>query len=111
MWESATTPNAVNQGFLEIPITAGTPDALTLDPGIYYFGWQVDTTANVPSFKSGAAGDGAYRVQEYGPFPSELNGDSQVTGWTPTNEVWTGYIQYISETGADAVWLRVGKEE
>jgi hypothetical protein len=108
VWESASIPNTVNGGWLEAPIAAGTPTALTLNPGTYCFAWQVNTTANVPSRKTGTLGEGSCFTQAYGPFPATLQQDGGPTAWRETDEVWSGYVGYRVSSGAGPVWLRLG---
>jgi len=91
LWQSPGIPNTASNDWLTIPISSGTPPALTLQPGTYWLAWQVDTNADVPSYTKGNFADGFYLAQPYGPFPDQLTGG---TSPTLTDETWSEFISY-----------------
>jgi len=88
VWESGSIPNTAAGAWLTAPIGAGFPTALTLSPGTYWLAWQVDSTADVPSYSSGASGDGFLLEQSYGPSPGTLGAEQS------TAEQWSIYFDY-----------------
>ena len=85
LWDSGSTANTAASDWLTIPV--GTA-SLTLAPGTYWLAWQVDTTADVPGYSAGSAGDGFTLDQTYGTFPSSLSGE------TSTSERWCTCFSY-----------------
>jgi hypothetical protein len=94
LWDSGSFPNSASNAWLGRFIAAGTPTILTLPPGTYWLAWQVDTTVDVPSYTSGAAGEGFFFNQPYGPFPALLG------SVTNSSEVWSMYVRYSSSPPA-----------
>lgn len=109
LWQSASTVDDMNGGWIEIPISSGSPPALTLGAGTYYLAWQIDTPAAVPSFTPGQPGDGFSLTLAYGPFPYALALGTP-TAWTTTAERWSGYVTYRFSPARAAVvgsrWAR-----
>jgi hypothetical protein len=94
--------SATQTGWNDIPISAGSPTSLYLAAGTYWVCWQVNTTAAVPSYTAGSAGDGWYLAYTYGSYPSTI------TGETSSSEKWSeyGYIvgaYYTTGTFTSAV--------
>jgi len=98
LWESGAVANTAAGAFLTIPISSGTPSALTLPPGTYQLAWQVDSGADVPSYTAGVAGDGLYVAQPFGPAPAQLNPLTPTT----TDEKWSMYITYDAPTPTES---------
>jgi len=71
-----------------VPVANGAPSSLTLAPGTYWLAWQVDTTADVPSYAAGSSGDGFNLAQTYGSFPATLGGEQS------SSEQWSIYFTY-----------------
>ncbi len=89
LWESGVVPVDVAEGWLDVPISSGTPLDLTLLPGTYHLAWQVDSTQHVMSFyDEGPLGSGRSVVYDFGPFPGTI----EETSVTQTTERWSGYI-------------------
>ena len=67
-----------------------------LAAGTYWLAWQVDTSANVPSYVAGGVeGDGFLIPMSFGPFPQVLvPGFGSPTAWTTTDECWSVSINY-----------------
>jgi photosystem II stability/assembly factor-like uncharacterized protein len=82
LWQ-AQVANTASAAWLTVPISG-----LVLQPGTYWLAWQVDSSADVPSYTSGAAGDGFSFEQTYNAFPSALSGT------TSTTEKWSVYLDY-----------------
>lgn len=79
-------------GWIAVTVSQGTPPSLQLSAGIFDLGWQVDTTADVPSYIVGAAGDGFRVPADFGIFPALLIEGSN--NWETTSEAWATYISY-----------------
>lgn len=94
LWQSGSIANTAAETELIAPIAGGSPADLTLNPGDYWACWQVDTTANVPSYTLGSGGDGFYRAMDFGDAPATL----AASAITSTDEVWTEYIHYVAVT-------------
>ncbi len=90
LWQSSSLVNSVANGFLSVPISAGSPSALTLTPGTYHLAWQTNTPESVPSYSAGAANSGSWVSYAYDTFPSDIPS----TSYTLTNENWTHYFTY-----------------
>lgn len=90
VWESGEVTNTTLNDVINVPIASGTPATLSLTPGTYWLGWQVDSIYNVPSFTPGAAGEGFTFTQDFGPFPATLDNAAITT----TSETYTQYIVY-----------------
>jgi len=90
LWESGAVANTAEGADLIVPIGEGTPASLQLTAGTYWAAWQVDTTADVPSYTPGAAGEGFTFSQPFGPAPATLaEGNIAIT-----SERWTEYVTY-----------------
>lgn len=98
IWESGVVANTADDADLVVPISAGTPAALSLPAGTYWAAWQVDTRAAVPSYTAGAAGTGFTLTQFFGPMPPDLSNPDIVA----TNQNWTQYITYTPDDEAPA---------
>jgi len=85
LWQSYSTANASSSAWLTVPVSG-----VTLQPGTYWLAWQVDSSADVPSYTAGAAGDGFSFEQTYGAFPSALGST------TGTTEKWSVYLDYTA---------------
>jgi len=72
-------------GWQTIPISSGYPVTLSLPAGTYWLAWQYDAAARAPSYAAGASGDGWYKAQGFGSFPSSISGE------TSSAEVWSIY--------------------
>ena len=109
LWQSDVVPNDKADFFLQAPIETGTPDSLVLAAGAYWLAWQVDTSANVPSYVAGGdEGDGFYVPMSFGPFPELLvPGFGSPTAWTTTDERWSVSINY--EAYNQTEWWRLFK--
>lgn len=94
-WQSGLITNTVQDGWIDVPIAAGSPSTLKLSAGVYDLAWQVDTTADVPSYVGGAMGDGFRVPAAFGPFPAQLA--EGANGWTTTSETWASHISYDVE--------------
>jgi hypothetical protein len=88
MWDSGSIPNTAAGAWLTAPISAGFPSSLTLTQGTYWLAWQVDSTADVPSYSLGGSGDGFFLEQAYGSFPGTLGAEQS------TSEQWSVYFDY-----------------
>ncbi len=85
LWQSAAIANTTANDFLTVPISSG---PLLLTAGAYWLAWQVDTTADVPSYTPGSAGDGFVLAQSFGTFPQSASAAQS------TSEKWSMYIDY-----------------
>jgi len=90
LWQSYPVTNTAQEDWLTIPITYGSPRALTLQPGNYWLAWQVDSNADIPSYTPGAQGDGFYVPLPFGETPSAI----EATSATLTNETWSEFLSY-----------------
>jgi hypothetical protein len=88
LWQIGPVTNTASGAWITVPITSGTPAALTLSPGTYWLAWQVDTILDVPSYVAGASGDGFSLGQGFGPFPVALTGEQS------TSERWAMYVDW-----------------
>jgi len=88
LWQSGSVTNTAANAWITVPITNGTPSSLTLAPGTYWLAWQVDSTADVPSYTAGTNSDGFYLGQVYGTFPATVNGE------TSTAEKWSVFLTF-----------------
>jgi len=61
---------------------------ISLSAGTYWLVWQYDGAASAPSYTAGSAGDGYYKIQEYGAFPSSFGSG------TSSSEKWSMYMNY-----------------
>ncbi len=95
LWECASTSNTATDDWITVPISSGNPSSLTLAPGDYQLAWQIDTTADVPSYAAGTIGDGIYASYLYGAFPSQLD----ATTPTLSDEKWSMFINYTTLSG------------
>ncbi len=94
-WQSAAT--AVDApGWLDIPISGGSPANLNLTAGNYWLAWQCDASERVPSYAPGNAGDGLVAYWPYGSFPATLN-SSQLTNYAGNADRWSQYLVYDSK--------------
>lgn len=82
LWQTEVA-NTASGAWLTVPISGA-----ALQPGTYWLAWQVDSSADVPSYSAGVAGDGFSFEQTYGAFPSALSGT------TSTTEKWSVYLDY-----------------
>ena len=96
VWQSGSIPNVPNPpnapsfpNEVVVPISAGTPAAVSLSSDIYWLAWQIDSSYSVPSYYPGVIGDGFYVSQAFGTFASTLGTE------TITDERWTEYITYF----------------
>ncbi|PKO18784.1 hypothetical protein CVU37_05245 [candidate division BRC1 bacterium HGW-BRC1-1] len=101
LWESGETSNTETNGFITVPVSSGTPSALTLPPGNYNLAWQVDTTSDVVSYAAGPLGSGFSVPWSFGSFPTEIGETSQ----TLTSDNWTGYLTYTHMSGVES-WIK-----
>ncbi len=92
VWQTGVIANAVNEGWIDVPVNQGTPPSLQLAAGTYDLAWQVDTTADVPSYLAGGAGDGFRVSADFGVFPPVLT--EGANNWETTSEAWASYISY-----------------
>jgi len=83
IWESASTALSAN-AWVDVTITGVTNKAA----GTYWLCWQYDNVASAPSYTAGSAGDGFYKAQAYGAYPSTISGE------TSSSEKWSVYITY-----------------
>ena len=88
LWQSGSVTNLAANAWLAVPVANGAPSSLTLAPGTYWLAWQVDTTADVPSYAAGSSGDGFNLAQTYGSFPATLGGEQS------SSEQWSIYFTY-----------------
>ncbi len=88
LWQSGSIPNTAANDWVTAEIGGGFPSSLNLNAGTYWLGWQVDTSADVPSYTQGSPGDGFYISQPFGPAPAQL--DASAT--TATDETWSMYL-------------------
>lgn len=105
-WQSESIPNAINANEIIVPISSGTPAALSLDAGTYWLAWQIDSSANVPSYTPGNVGDGFTLDQSFGSFAATLGTE------TITSERWTQYVSYYPKptfTISAANFLQAGQ--
>ncbi|MBI3878985.1 MAG: hypothetical protein HY301_02850 [Verrucomicrobia bacterium] len=98
LWQSAPLPDTATSNWLTAPISSGSPLALILNPGTYWLAWQVDTTADVPSYTAGVAGDGFLLDTDYGAFAATLSGE------TNTTEKWSVYLSYTTNAPLSPVF-------
>lgn len=91
-WQSGEIANTVAQGWIDVPVSQGTPASLQLTAGTYDLAWQVDTTTDVPSYVAGAASDGFRVPADFGVFPAVLS--EGAGNWETTSEAWASYISY-----------------
>jgi hypothetical protein len=99
LWESGPNTGAATT-WNTVSISSGNPTSLTLNSGSYWLAWQWDSLNNGTSFVSGgSAGDGNYRAQAYGSFPSTW------TDGISTAERWSMYSPHGIRMGAnDGDW-------
>ncbi|MCX6899401.1 MAG: M6 family metalloprotease domain-containing protein, partial [Verrucomicrobia bacterium] len=88
LWQSGSVTNIAANAWITVPITDGAPSSLSLAPGTYWIAWQVDSTADVPSYTAGSSGDGFYFAQSYGDYPATLSGEQS------SSEKWSAYFSY-----------------
>ena len=88
LWQSGSITNTAAGTWLTVPVTNGAPSSLTLATGTYWLAWQVDTTADVPSYAAGSSGDGFTLAQTYGNFPATLGAEQS------SSEQWSLYFTY-----------------
>ncbi len=91
--------------FMNIPISSGSPAALTLSKGTYWLAWQCDASERVPSYLPGGTAAGFSAYHSFGAFPSQI--PSTGTGaYTDTTERWTGYLTYQDRNTVEdfSVW-------
>lgn len=93
LWESDPIPNTVRDGWINVPVSSGTPAVVNLAPGDYYLAWQLDSTASIPRSITASAGDGFTVDGDFGPFPAEI-GAGTSSPFTETPFVWRSYILY-----------------
>jgi PKD repeat protein len=98
LWQS--NPTAVSAtGWMSINTASGTPTRLVLNSGTYWLAWQWEGVTDGPSYTAGAAGDGNWRAQAYGSFPSTW------AGGTSSSETWSMYGSYGIRIGRyDGNW-------
>jgi len=98
-WESASTA-ATAGAWNTVSIGTGSPAGLMLNAGTYWLAWQWDSANSGPSYNAGSSGDGNYRAQTYGSYPSSW------TGGTSSSEKWSIYLAYtIIQIGSnDGNW-------
>lgn len=89
VWESEGV-ESTGTGEIVVPIAAGTPAELVLEPGTYWAAWQSDRDGDVGSWRQ-TIGDSGFRVaHDFGPSPESIAGDVAI----PTSDLWTEYITY-----------------
>jgi hypothetical protein len=93
LWQSGSISNTAAGGWIAAPIAGGAPGVLALAPGTYWLAWQVDTTYDVPSYASGASGEGFFVSQTFGTFPATIAGAQS------TSETWSIYLDYERPAG------------
>ena len=86
LWQSSIIPLSA-PGWQHVNITSGT---LVLNPGTYWLTWQTDSTADVPSYQMGSAGDGFFVEMPFGVFPASL------AAVQSSSETWSMYATYCS---------------
>lgn len=89
-WQSPELNNQVADSWLAVPISAGSPQSLQLDPGRYFVCWQTDSSHSVGSYTQGSDGDGIQWGQEYGEFEPKPRSHSL------TDELWSIYLDCSS---------------
>jgi hypothetical protein len=88
LWDSGTVANNTSGGWITQNISAGSPSALTLNPGTYWLCWQVDTTLDIPSYATGSAGTGLLQDDTFGAYPANL------AFAQTTTDNWSEYLDY-----------------
>jgi len=88
VWQSNEMDDLQSNSWNQCIISEGQPDSLVLSPGTYWFLYQSDSTADVPSFITGDFGDGLRQMQAYGLFPQTLHFAQY------TSDRWAIYAEY-----------------
>lgn len=101
VWQSGEVDNTGANGFVEVPISAGTPTRLSLGAGTYWAVWQTDSSASIGSYTAGAAGSGFVAIQAFGEAPAAL----ERTRVTQTSERWTGSFTYETVSGLEGYMI------
>lgn len=91
-WTAPPVPVNVRDGEITVPIIYYKLEGLYLTPGDYWITWQLDSTANIPSYSEGGPGDG-FSIQYPFEFPP-----LQITSAmaTETSDRWTVYLTMMS---------------
>jgi hypothetical protein len=87
VWESASTAVTAENNWQTITISGITNKAA----GTYYLCWQYDDVVKVPSYMPGPSGDGFYKAQAYGAYPSTISSE------TSNAEKWSVYVSYLTD--------------
>ncbi len=96
LWQSGVITNTAAGTIIPVSVEAGTPTALSLAAGTYYFAFQQSSTSSVASYTAGSSGDGWFLAQSFGSFPSSITGESS------TSDLYTLYGSYNATTTANA---------
>jgi len=86
IWESTSTTLSANTW------VNATIEGVTSRPaGDYYLCWQYDNVLRAPSYVAGSSGDGWWKPQNYGSYPSSISGE------TSTSEKWSIFVTYTTQ--------------
>jgi len=86
IWESASTTLSANT-WVNVTIEGVT----NMPAGDYYLCWQYDNVLRPPSYVAGSSGDGWWKPQNYGAYPSSISGE------TSTSEKWSIFVTYTTQ--------------
>ncbi len=92
VWESSSVANTADDDWLIVSISSGTPTSLIIDPDTYWLAWQIDSTAEIPSYTSGSSGEGFSYTYRYNAFDPTI--EDSASSFTSTSEKWSMYLTY-----------------
>lgn len=91
LWQSGSLKNTAADGWITVPVAAGSPSQLTLNAGKYWLGWQCDAGENIAGASDTASdSDGLWLDWTYGPFPATIS----PLGPYKSGIQWSEYLTY-----------------
>ncbi|MBN1867809.1 fibronectin type III domain-containing protein [Candidatus Sumerlaeota bacterium] len=90
LWESDLLDNTVEESWLSVPVSDGTPGNLSLPTGTYWLAFQTDNGRNAPGYRRGIRDSGFRVPAAFGSFPTEI----PVAGSVSTQAKWSAYLVY-----------------